>query len=97
MSVHQEIITLQQRMAESIIGLYKTELITMQGPWRTIEDVELATLAWVHWWNTKRLLEPIGDIPPVEYETNWLKANTGGATNHRINRVSDQPVGQTTQ
>ena len=84
-------------MAESIIGLYKTELITMQGPWRTIEDVELATLSWVHWWNTRRLLQPIGDIPPAEYESNWRKANTGGAINHRINRVSDQPVGHITQ
>jgi putative transposase len=84
-------------MAESIIGLYKSELITMQGPWRTVEDVELATLSWVHWWNTRRLLEPIGDIPPVEYESNWRKANTGGAINHRINRVSDEPVGQITQ
>jgi len=84
-------------MAESIIGLYKSELITMQGPWRTIEDVELATLSWVHWWNTRRLLEPIGDIPPVEYESNWRQANTRGVINHRTNRVSDQPVGQITQ
>ena len=84
-------------MAESIIGLYKTELITMQGPWKTIEDVELATLSWVHWWNTRRLLQPIGDIPPVEYESNWRKANTEGAINDRINKVSDQPVGRITQ
>jgi putative transposase len=64
-------------MAESIIGLYKTELIhnETQGPWRTVEDVELATLAWVHWWNTKRLLEPIGDVPPVEFEARWREAN----------------------
>jgi putative transposase len=55
-------------MAESIIGLYKTECITLDGPWRTVEDVELATLSWVHWWNTQRILEPIGDIPPVEFE-----------------------------
>jgi putative transposase len=55
-------------MAESIIGLYKSELITMKGPWRTVDDVELATLTWVHWWNHKRLLEPIGNIPPAEHE-----------------------------
>jgi putative transposase len=61
-------------MAESIIGLYKAELITARGPWRSIEDVELATLTWVHWWNTRRLLEPIGDIPPIEYENNWNPA-----------------------
>jgi putative transposase len=56
-------------MAESIIGLYKSELITMRGPWRTVEDVELATLSWVHWWNTTRLHTAIGDIPPDEFET----------------------------
>jgi putative transposase len=72
-------------------------LITMQGPWRTSEDVELATLSWVHWWNTCRLLQPIGDIPPVEYESNWRKANTGGVINDRTNRVTDQPVGHITQ
>jgi putative transposase len=60
-------------MAESIIGLYKSELIynETQGPWRTVEDVELATLAWVDWWNKRRLLEPIGDVPPVELEAHW--------------------------
>jgi putative transposase len=56
-------------MAESIIGLYKSELITMRGPWRTVEDVELATLDWVHWWNTTRLHSGIGDVPPAEFET----------------------------
>jgi putative transposase len=55
-------------MAESIIGLYKSELITMRGPWRSVEDVELATLSWVHWWNTSRLHSAIGDLPPVEFE-----------------------------
>jgi putative transposase len=60
-------------MAESIIGLYKAELIynETQGPWRTVEDVELATLGWVDWWNNRRLLGPIGDIPPVEFEADW--------------------------
>ena len=55
-------------LAESVFGLYKAELITLQGPWRTIEDVELATLSWVHWWNTTRLHSAIGNIPPAEYE-----------------------------
>jgi putative transposase len=55
-------------MAESIIGLYKSELITMRGPWRTVDDVELATLSWVHWWNTTRLHSAIGHIPPDEFE-----------------------------
>ena len=58
-------------MAESIIGLYKGELITMQGPWRNVDDVELATLGWVHWWNNERLLEPIGNVPPAEFEAIW--------------------------
>jgi putative transposase len=56
-------------LAETVIGLYKAELITMQGPWRTVEDVELATLGWVHWWNTQRLHSAIGNVPPAEFET----------------------------
>ena len=67
-------------MAESIIGLYKAELISMKGPWRTVEDVELATLGWVHWWNSTRLLEPIGHVPPVEFEQAWLAAQPVGET-----------------
>ena len=55
-------------MAESIIGLYKTELIWPRGPWKIIEEVEYATLEWVDWFNNKRLLEPIGNIPPAELE-----------------------------
>ena len=55
-------------LAESVFGLYKAELISLNGPWRTVEDVELATLSWVHWWNTRRLHSAIGDIPPTEYE-----------------------------
>jgi putative transposase len=76
-------------MAESVIGLYKTELITAQGPWRTIADVELATLSWVHWWNTSRLLEPIGHIPPIEHETNW-KNHRGGETRTAIDTIPNQ-------
>jgi transposase InsO family protein len=55
-------------LAESVIGLFKTEVIHRQGPWRGFEDVEFATLSWVWWFNHHRLLEPIGYIPPVEYE-----------------------------
>ena len=51
-------------LAESIIGLYKTEVIRRRGPWRGLEDVEFATLEWVHWYNTQRLLELIGNEPP---------------------------------
>lgn len=57
-------------LAETVNGLYKTELIygPDQGPWRSIEDVELATLSWVHWYNTERLHGYLGDIPPAEHE-----------------------------
>jgi putative transposase len=61
-------------LAETIIGLYKTELIRRRGPWRGIDDVEYATLEWVDWFNHRRLLEPIGDVPPAEFEANyWSK------------------------
>ncbi len=57
-------------LAETVNGLYKTELVygPDQGPWRKIEDVELATLAWVHWFNSQRLHGYLDDVPPVEYE-----------------------------
>ena len=55
-------------LAESVIGLFKTEVIWRRGPWRSMEDVEFATLEWVDWFNTRRLLEPIGYVPPAEYE-----------------------------
>jgi putative transposase len=55
-------------LAESIIGLYKTEVIRRRGPWRGFDDVEFATLEWVWWFNQQRLLEPLGYVPPAEYE-----------------------------
>ena len=55
-------------LAETIIGLFKTEVIRRRGPWRNVEHVEFATLEWVDWFNNRRLLEPIGHIPPVEFE-----------------------------
>jgi hypothetical protein len=55
-------------LAETIIGLFKTEVIHKRGPWRHLEQVEFATLEWVDWFNTRRLLEPIGCIPPAEFE-----------------------------
>ncbi len=60
-------------MAESVIGLYKTELIARKGPWKNSEDVEFKTLEWVDWFNNRRLLEPIGYVPPVEYETMYYQ------------------------
>jgi putative transposase len=58
-------------LAESVIGLFKTEVIRRRGPWRGLEDVEFSTLHWVSWYNTQRLLEPIGYVPPVEYEKHY--------------------------
>jgi len=55
-------------LAETINGLFKTEVIHRRGPWRSFEAVEFATLEWVDWFNTRRLLEPIGNIPPAEAE-----------------------------
>ena len=55
-------------LAESVNGLYKAELVYRQGPWRGIEDLELATLTWVDWYNHRRLFSAIGYVPPVEYE-----------------------------
>lgn len=55
-------------LAESVIGLYKTEVIRNLGPWRGLDDVEFATFEWVDWWNNRRLLEPIGMLPPAEAE-----------------------------
>jgi putative transposase len=55
-------------LAESVIGLFKTEVIRRRGPWRGVEDVEFAVLEWVSWFNCHRLLEPLGYLPPVEFE-----------------------------
>ena len=55
-------------LAETIIGLYKTEVIRKRGPWKTIDEVEYATLEWVDWFNHRRLLAPIGNVPPAEFE-----------------------------
>ncbi|MER2513752.1 MAG: integrase core domain-containing protein, partial [Nitrosomonas ureae] len=60
-------------LAETINGLYKTELIHRRAPWKTMESVELATLEWVSWFNHHRLLEPIGYIPPAEAEANYYQ------------------------
>ena len=58
-------------LAETINGLYKAELIHRRGPWRSFEAVEFATLEWVDWFNHRRLLEPIGNIPPAEAEDRY--------------------------
>lgn len=61
-------------LAETINGLYKAEIIHRRGPWRSFDAVEYATLEWVDWFNTRRLLEPIGNIPPAEAEANFYAA-----------------------
>jgi transposase InsO family protein len=58
-------------LAETIIGLYKTELIRRRGPWRGLDEVEYATLEWVDWFNHRRLLAPIGHVPPAEFEATY--------------------------
>jgi putative transposase len=60
-------------MAETINGLYKTGVIHQRGPWRIVDEVEYATLEWVDWFNNRRLLEPIGNIPPAELEMAYYR------------------------
>jgi len=67
-------------LAETVNGLYKAELIHRRGPWRSVEEVELATAAWVHWWNAQRLHSACGDVPPEEYEAAyWASAQVATA------------------
>lgn len=72
-------------LAETIIGLYKTELIRRRRPWKGIDDVEYGTLEWVDWFNHRRLLEPIGHVPPAEFEEAYYSAPTAEA-------ATDTPV-----
>ena len=64
-------------LAETVIGLFKTEVIHRRGPWRGFEAVEFATLEWVDWFNNRRLLEPIGNIPPAEAEARYYAHSNG--------------------
>ena len=66
-------------LAETINGLYKTEVIRQQGPWRNIEEVEFATLTWVDWYNNRHLFEPIGNVPPNEKEIEYYQTLQGSA------------------
>jgi putative transposase len=66
-------------LAETVIGLFKTEVIYARGPWRSLEGVEYATLEWVDWFNHRRLLEPIGHVPPAEFEQAYYRQNPGQA------------------
>ena len=60
-------------LAESVIGLLKTEVIRRQGPWPHLARVEFATLAWVDWFNNRRLLEPIDYVPPAEFDAHYYE------------------------
>jgi len=66
-------------LAESVNALYKTEVIRHKGPWKRIDDVEYATLNWIDWFNNRRLLRPIGDRPPAEFETLYYEQNRESA------------------
>jgi transposase InsO family protein len=66
-------------LAETINGLYKTEVIRRRGPWRNVDAVEYATLEWVDWFNHRRLLEPIGNVPPAELEQAYYRQLEGSA------------------
>jgi putative transposase len=66
-------------LAESVIGLYKTELIRKQGPWRSFEQLELATARWVEWYNQRRLHSSIGDVPPAEFESTYYQERAASA------------------
>jgi putative transposase len=65
-------------LAETIIGLYKAELVRNRGPWRGLDGLEYATLEWVDWFNYRRLFEAHGHIPPAEYEENYYRQNGSG-------------------
>ena len=68
------VLSMFNALAETVNGLYKAELTHRQGPWKSFEAVEYATLEWVDWFNNRRLLEPIGNIPPAEAEQRYHDA-----------------------
>ena len=72
-------------LAETINGLYKAEVIRPNGPWRSFDEVEFATLEWVDWFNNRRLLEPIGYVPPAEFEAMYDQQRRAQATGAMLN------------
>jgi hypothetical protein len=78
-------------MAESTIGLFKTELNRRRGPWRTLDHVEIASLEWVDWFNNQRLHTELGDIPPAEHETNHYRQKARVDDAGPENRASTEP------
>ena len=75
-------------MAESVIGLYKAEVIRHEGPWKGLEEVEFATLEWVDWFNNTRLLEPIGHVPPSEFEEEYYAHAADTEAEERLKQAS---------
>ena len=78
-------------LAETINGLYKAEVIHRRGPWRSLDAVEYATLEWVDWFNNRRLLEPIGNIPPAEAEAAYY-AMHGTTAYRRVTQTKQPPA-----
>ena len=72
-------------LAESILGLYKTEVIHRRGPWKSFDDVECATLAWVAWFNTRRMLEPLGYVSPADFEEPYYRTQAAPAERLALN------------
>lgn len=78
-------------LAETISGVFKAEIIHRRGPWRSFETVEYATLEWVDWFSNRRLLEPIGNIPPAEAEATLLR-HAGGARHGGVTQTKQPPA-----
>ena len=76
-------------LAESIIGLYKTELVRNRGPWKGLDDLELATLEWVDWFNHRRIYHQLGRIPPAEYEDRY---DVQTESDHQVETHTTEPV-----
>ena len=72
-------------LAESIIGRYKTEVIHRRGPWKGFDDVEYATLEWVAWFNTRRMLEPLGYVSPADFEEQYYRTQAAPAERLALN------------
>jgi transposase InsO family protein len=72
-------------LAETIIGLFKSEVIWQNGPWRNFEAVEFAVLEWVDWFNHRRLLSSIGNVPPAEFEAAYYEEEEGSITEVGLN------------
>ncbi|MGI8516710.1 MAG: integrase core domain-containing protein, partial [Acidimicrobiia bacterium] len=71
-------------LVESVIGLFKTEVVRRRGPWRNLDDVEYATLEWVDWFNRRRLFGRLGNIPPAEAEQDFYRLNPPTETTEQL-------------